>query len=158
MAQMEAAGLIKATRQALARGETVPQILAESWQAQALARAVGGRLASRGPRELRSHARELAATGGRRIPRQFAQYESGARAALLSGVDEPRMVLVDLGELLGECAAALVGIAARAEEAALYWQCVEAIDALDESGDRVAGMLRALEVPEEHGGLADHLP
>jgi hypothetical protein len=56
---------------------------------------------------------------------------------------------VDLGGLLGEVGIALVGIASAADEEATYWQCMEAIDAADESRDRVLEMLRRLPVRDE---------
>ncbi len=39
-----------------------------------------------------------------------------------------------------------MGVACATDEEGLYWQCIEAIDATDESGDRVRGMLRRLAV------------
>ncbi|MEU9065208.1 DUF6099 family protein, partial [Streptomyces sp. NPDC048430] len=53
---MEAERLIESGRSALAGSRGVPAVMAEAWQAQALARAVGGRLARCGPAELRAEA------------------------------------------------------------------------------------------------------
>ena len=39
---------------------------------------------------------------------------------------------------------ALVGLASSADDQGTYWQCMEAIDAADESRDRVLEMLRRL--------------
>ena len=49
-----------------------------------------------------------------------------------------------VGGLLGEVGIALVGVASSADDEATYWQCMEAIDAADESRDRVLEMLRKL--------------
>lgn len=68
-----------------------------------------------------------------------------ARAAQLSEVADPRAALTGLGALLGEVGIALVGVACETDEQGLYWQCMEAIDAADESTDRVRGMLRLLD-------------
>lgn len=71
-----------------------------------------------------------------------------ARAAELSELAEPRATLTGLGMLLGEVGMALVGVACETDEQGLYWQCMEAIDAADESLDRVHGMLRRLDEQE----------
>ena len=66
-------------------------------------------------------------------------------------------MLLALGDLLAEAGFALVGVASSTEEEALYWQCVEAIDAADEARDRVHGMLghlTGLEWGGEWGGAA----
>lgn len=51
--------------------------------------------------------------------------------------------------LLGEVGIALVSVACGTDEEGLYWQCIEAIDAADESNDRVLGMLRKLTAQDE---------
>jgi hypothetical protein len=43
----------------------------------------------------------------------------------------------------------LVALASTAGEEGAYWQCMEAIDAADESRDRVREMLRRLALTEE---------
>ena len=55
-----------------------------------------------------------------------------------------RPALAGLALLLGEAGIALVGVACDTGEDGLYWQCIEAMDAADESLDRVHGMLRRL--------------
>jgi hypothetical protein len=55
-----------------------------------------------------------------------------------------------LGTLLGETGIALVGVACAAADEATYWQCMEAIDAADESRDRVLEMLRKLADRDAH--------
>ncbi|MFF1463126.1 DUF6099 family protein [Streptomyces sp. NPDC058330] len=155
---MEAERLIEAGRRALAGSRGAPAVMAEAWQAQALARTIGGRLARCGPAEVRAEARELGEIGG---PGTMAidhpVVPAGeVRASLLTEVADARAALTALGCLLGEVGIALVGIACDTEDG-LYWQCIEAIDAVDESVDRVHGMLRRLaELPPDHGFEAAH--
>ncbi|MFI9626350.1 DUF6099 family protein [Streptomyces sp. NPDC052042] len=147
---MEAERLVGVSRRALAQSRGTPDIITEAWQAQALAQAIGSRLAVEGPKELRGEARGLSEIGGRSggpldHPAARAQV---ARAVQLSELVEPRATLTSLGALLGEVGMALVGVACETDEQALYWQCMEAIDAADESMDRVHGMLRCLDEQE----------
>ncbi|MFI0985717.1 DUF6099 family protein [Streptomyces exfoliatus] len=138
---MEAERLIALGRHALAESGTAQGIVAEAWQAQALAQAIGNHLALCGPQELRGEARGLSEIG------EYQAWGSdGPRAAQLSEVADPQGSLTALGELLGEVGIALVGVAVATDEEGLYWQCIEAIDAADESSDRVRGMLRRLAV------------
>ncbi|MFI6122089.1 DUF6099 family protein [Streptomyces sp. NPDC051064] len=143
---MEAERLIESGRSALAGSRGVPAVMAEAWQAQALARAVGGRLARCGPAELRAEARELSETCalGSAVLDHPMVPAGGVRASQLTEVDHVPRVLAALALLLGEAGIALVGVACGTEEEGLYWQCIEAIDAVDESVDRVHGMLRRL--------------
>ncbi|MEU5220429.1 DUF6099 family protein [Streptomyces sp. NPDC020807] len=138
---MEAERLIAAGRQALAGSGTAQDIVAEAWQAQALAQAMGSHLALCGPLEVRGEARGLSEIG--EYPAWGA---AGPRAAQLTEVGDPFAALTALGALLGEVGIALVGVACATDEEGLYWQCIEAIDAVDESNDRVGGMLRRLAV------------
>lgn len=55
-----------------------------------------------------------------------------------------RAALTGLGALLGEVGIALVAVACATDEEGMYWQCIDAIDAADEAGDRVGVMLRRL--------------
>ncbi|MFI9720049.1 DUF6099 family protein [Streptomyces sp. NPDC052396] len=152
---MDAVRLIEATRLALARAAGVAEIVAEAWQTQALAQAVGGHLAAHGAYEVRSAARGLSEAGSRASGalRQIAPGAGGLRAAQLSTVREPWEALTDLGVLLGEIGIALVGVACSCEEDGLYWQCIEAIDSADETSDRVSGLLRRIAL-RERGGAA----
>ncbi|GHG45715.1 DUF6099 family protein [Streptomyces griseocarneus] len=152
---MDAARLIEATRQALARARGVTDIVAEVCQAQALAEAVGSRLAVQGPYEARAAARGLSEAGGSASGalRQAALYAGGLRATQLTELRDPWVVLTGLGELLGEVGIALVGVACVCEDDAVYWMCIEAIDAADETSDRVGGLLRRLAL-RERGGAA----
>ncbi|MFG2897869.1 DUF6099 family protein [Streptomyces zaomyceticus] len=138
---MEAERLITLGRQALAESGSAQDIVAEAWQAQALAQAIGNRLALCGPQELRGEARGLGEIG------EYPAWGAGGpRAARLTEVADPSGALTELGELLGEVGIALVGVACATDDEGLYWQCIEAIDAADESSDRVRGMLRRLAV------------
>ncbi|MEU7036147.1 DUF6099 family protein [Streptomyces sp. NPDC046237] len=146
---MEAERLIATGRNALAESRTALDIVAEAWQAQALAQAIGSHLALCGPQELRSEARGLSEIcGGRGAADHPVLRTGGPRAAQLTEVTNARVALTALGALLGEVGIALVGVACATDEEGLYWQCIEAIDAADESNDRVRGMLRRLAIRE----------
>jgi hypothetical protein len=141
---MDATRLIAATRQALTQAANVAALMAEAWQAQALAQAVGGFLAVCGDGGLRDAARALFLAGGN--TRDAAQ-PPGARspvirAARLSGVRDPTAALRQLLALLAETGAALATLACTTEDEREYWQCVDALDATDEIRDRVRALLR----------------
>ncbi|WP_167357478.1 DUF6099 family protein [Streptomyces cellostaticus] len=148
---MEAVRLIVTSRRALAGGADTPEIMAEVWQAQALAQAIGSRLAVSGPPELRGEALGLTELAGRGCgvldPPELDPGD--LRAAQLTELDDARQTLLSLGGLLGEVGMALVGMASAAADETTYWQCMEAIDAADESRDRVLEMLRKLAAREE---------
>ncbi|MGV9255238.1 DUF6099 family protein [Streptomyces sp. NPDC003697] len=147
---MDAVRLILASRRALAGSDDAPGILAEVWQAQSLAQAIGSRLAVSGPPELRGEALGLTELAGRGCGVLDApDVEPGdLRAAQLTELTDARRALLCLGGLLGEVGIALVGIASAADDEGTYWQCMEAIDAADESRDRVREMLRKLAARE----------
>ncbi|WP_338673528.1 DUF6099 family protein [Streptomyces sp. SCSIO 30461] len=149
---MEAERLIAAGRLALAHCRDAAEVVAEAWQAEALAQAIGSQLALCGPKELRGEARALGEGGGRggSPPDVRLLHTAGPRAAQLTAVSDPPRALTLLSTLLGEVGIALVGVACATDEEGLYWQCIEAIDATDESGDRVQAMLRRLS-PQERG-------
>ena len=158
---MEAERLIEVGRRALADSTGAMEIMAEAWQVQALARAVGGRLVLSGPAELRGEARGLSEIGGRGCvtPVHPAVPAGGARASLLTEVTDVQRALTALTALLGEVGMALVGGACGTGEESLYWQCIEAIDAVDESLDHVHGMLRRLaERERERDGPSGTIP
>ncbi|MER7397527.1 DUF6099 family protein [Streptomyces sp. NPDC000151] len=143
---MDAVRIIAASRHGLAQARTVQDIVIEAWQAQALAEAVGSLLAISGPFEVRAKARRLGEAGGRSgaavlcpVPRSY-----GPRAAQLSEVRDSKLALTDLCGLLAEVCEALVSVVCAAEEDGLYWTCVEAMDAADESRDRAAAILKQL--------------
>ncbi|MER7172413.1 DUF6099 family protein [Streptomyces mesophilus] len=144
---MDAVRLIAATRGALARSEAPADVLAEAWQAQALARTMAAHLAVSGPPELRHEALDLSEVSGRGTlgTSLGAPLDSdGIRATRLTSVADPRASLIALGALLGEVGIALVGVACAVDGEADYWQCIEAIDTADDSHDRVLEMLRRL--------------
>ncbi|MFI0976485.1 DUF6099 family protein [Streptomyces sp. NPDC021093] len=166
---MDAVRLIRVGRHALAQSQAPLDILTEAWQAQALTQAIGGMLAMKGPPELRGEAQGLCEAGGRGCGTiDWSTLSAGGsavsgfpagqppelrpRAAQLGEVTDARGALVGLGGLLGEVGIALVGVACAADEEGFYWQTIEAIDAADESNDRVRGLLRRLTV-WEHGRL-----
>ncbi|GGZ82284.1 DUF6099 family protein [Streptomyces bluensis] len=148
---MDAMRLILASRRALVGSEEEREIMTEAWQAQALAQAVGSRLAVAGPPELRGEALGLTELAGRGCGVLGApQLSVGAlRASQLTELGDAHQALVTLGGLLGEVGIALVGIASAADDETTYWQCMEAIDAAEESRDRVREMLRRLAVREQ---------
>ncbi|MEV4334731.1 DUF6099 family protein [Streptomyces sp. NPDC049597] len=143
---MDALRLIEISRHALAQSRSVPQTVAEAWQAQALAQAIGSLLAASGPAELRGEARGLGEIGGRGcgVLDHPMVRSGGVRAAQLTEVADAIAVLTGLNILLGEVGIALVAVACATDDEGLYWQCIETIDAADESSDRVRGMLRRL--------------
>ncbi|WP_181796955.1 DUF6099 family protein [Streptomyces sp. WELS2] len=143
---MDAVRLILASRRALAAGADAGEMMAEVWQAQALAQAIGSRLAVSGPPELRGEALGLTELAGRGCgvldPPELDPGD--LRAAQLTELEDARETLLCLGGLLGEVGISLVGMASAAVDETTYWQCMEAIDAADESRDRVLEMLRKL--------------
>lgn len=126
---MEAVRLIEAMRDALkgARGEQ--ELLAEAWEAHALAEAVVSRLL---PDDMRPTGPPGAGTG-RSMPR---------RAGTLTEVREPAAALRELRDLLSELGVVLVSAACSVEDESLYWQCIEALDAAADSRDQVCVLLR----------------
>ncbi|WP_329333721.1 DUF6099 family protein [Streptomyces sp. NBC_00663] len=156
---MDAVRLIVTSRRALAGSGDTPQIMTEVWQAQALAQAIGSRLAVYGPPQLRGEAlglTELAGRGCGVLDRPHLD-TADLRAAQLTELGDARQALLYLGGLLGEVGIALVGLACAADDEGTYWQCMEAIDAADESRDRVRDMLRKLAesdpvIPEREAG------
>lgn len=121
---MDAVRLIAATRYAVAHAGDAEAVVAEAWQAQALVEAVGSRLTAGGEQRVRA---------------------GPARAAVLTGVRDPRAALRGLLEILAEVGAALVAVARVTEEVPVYWQSVEAADAADEAADRVRALLTRYE-------------
>ncbi|MBY8867444.1 DUF6099 family protein [Streptomyces sennicomposti] len=143
---MDAVRLILASRRGLAGSDGAAAILTEVWQAQALAQAIGSRLAVSGPPELRGEALGLTELAGRGcgVLDTPDLDPDDLLAAQLTELSDARRTLLSLGGLLGEVGIALVGVAGSAVDERTYWQCVEAIDAADESRDRVREMLRKL--------------
>lgn len=82
----------------------------------------------------------------------------GIRAAQLTELGDVHRALMDLGVLLGDVGIALVGVASESFEEGAYWQCMEAIDAADESRDRILEILRRLPEGCRALPLADREP
>ncbi|MEU9331804.1 DUF6099 family protein [Streptomyces sp. NPDC048290] len=143
---MDAVRLIVTSRRALAASDGISETLAEVWQAQCLAQAIGSRLAVFGPPELRGEALGLTELAGRGcgVLDEPKLGPGELRAAQLSELGDARQALMYLGGLLGEVGIALVGVASCADDEGTYWSCMEAIDAADESRDRIRDMLRKL--------------
>ncbi|WP_405552037.1 DUF6099 family protein [Streptomyces sp. NBC_01171] len=148
---MDALRLIEVSREALVAAADAAGTLREVWQAQALSQAIGSRLAVSGPPELRGEALGLMELAGRGCGvLDPPELDTGdLLAARLTELADARRTLLGLCGLLGEVGMALVGIASGASDEAVYWQCMEAIDAADESRDRVLEMLRKLAAREE---------
>ncbi|MCX4765565.1 DUF6099 family protein [Streptomyces sp. NBC_01275] len=157
---MDAVRLILTSRLALAGSGEGPRILTEVWQAQALAQAIGSRLAVSGPPELRGEALGLTELAGRGCGvLDPPDLDPGTLlAAQLTELHDARQALLALSGLLGEVGIALVGLASAAGDETTYWQCMEAIDAADESRDRVLEMLRKLTAREEREEREGALP
>jgi hypothetical protein len=143
---MDAVRLIVTSRRALAGSGGARETMTEVWQAQALAQAIGSRLAVWGPPELRGEALGLTELAGRGCGvLDTPDLDPGdLRAAQLTELGDARQSLMHLGTLLAEAGMALVALASAADDETTYWQCMEAIDAADESRDRVLEMLRRL--------------
>ncbi|QNP65914.1 DUF6099 family protein [Streptomyces genisteinicus] len=144
---MDALRLIEISGRALReseQGAEAAQVVAEAWQIQALAQAIGGRIALGGHPDLRGEATALSETGGAGAPDHPAVRGGGPRAVQLTEVARPEAVLTALLGLLGDVGIALVAVACATDDEGLYWQCIETIDAADESSDRVRAMLRRL--------------
>ncbi|WP_030568254.1 DUF6099 family protein [Streptomyces aureocirculatus] len=155
---MDAMRLIEASRCALARSREPASLVAEVWQSQALAQAIGSRLAVAGPPELRGEALGLSELSGRgcAVLSHPPPTPQEIRAAKLTTIGDAHDTLLGLGVLLGEVGIALVTVAMGADDEGVYWQCMEAIDAADEARDRVLEMLRRLaararDTPEPSG-------
>jgi len=148
---MDAVRLIGASRCALMRSGDASETMGEAWQASALAQAIGSRLAVSGPPELRGEALGLTELAGRGCGILGARVldVGSLRAAQLTELGDVRATLLELGGLLAEVGIVLVGVACAVADEATYWQCMEAIDAADESRDRVLEMLRRLAVRDQ---------
>ena len=144
---MDALRLIRSTRHALGEARSVPEVLVEAWQACMLTEAVGGYLALHGEEPLRAGAQLLAEAGGHTggcLDRPPGDPAGFGRAAGLTGVAEPVVVLKELRGLVHDVAEALVVVACGADSEELYWQCIDAVDGAADCKDAVGGLLRTL--------------
>ncbi|EFG64502.1 DUF6099 family protein [Streptomyces sp. SPB074] len=129
---MDATRLAVVTAAALGVAHTEAEVVGEAWQAQALARAVGGVLAVTGPEAQRGAARGLHRTGDSGAPPRVLP-----RASRLTSVADPPRALDALDALLEEAAHALIPLAATALEGGTYTDCMEAIETLGNCRDAV---------------------
>lgn len=106
----------------------------------------GEQAGERGPAGAEGEALGLSEAGGRGCSGSAIPVlgSGGIRAAQLTELPEAHQALIGLAALLGEVGIALVGIASEAEEEGAYWHCMDAIDAADESRDRVLEIIRRL--------------
>jgi hypothetical protein len=125
---MDASRLIAEAERAM-RGDPQPeQVIGEAWQAYELTEAVGRLLGEdHGRPVVRAGPATVVTPGGAGRP----------RAQRLTGVRDPEGTVRALRTLLGEIGLTLVGITCAAEDEAAYWQCIEALDAVDEAKDRL---------------------
>ncbi|MFC1418614.1 DUF6099 family protein [Streptacidiphilus cavernicola] len=154
---MDALRLIKSTRHGLTEARSVPQVLAEAWQACALVEAVAMVVAL----ELTESAvRDGTGCGAAEIARAVAEAaghaaacvgrppDDGAgpsRAERLTLLVEPAGTVRELRILVQETAEALIVLACGAAEQELYWRCIDSVDAAAECQDLATQLLRAVD-------------
>jgi hypothetical protein len=153
---MDAARLVAEAERAMSRDPQPEDVIAEAWQAYELTEAVGrllaemwGRAAEGAAGPMRPGERGAARDPGRTVSRAgpvpvvSATRVGPPRAARLSTIREPADTLRALRTLLGEIGLALVALVSSACDEETYWECVEALDAVDEAKDRVHVLARA---------------
>jgi hypothetical protein len=128
---MDAARLVAQAERAMSGAPQPDDVIAEAWQAFELTEAVSRLLSA-------DHERPVVRAG----PGPVVGSPGGdpPRAVRLTGVRDPDGTLRALRTLLGEIGLALVGITCTAEDEAGYWNCIEALDAVDEAKDRVRAL------------------
>jgi hypothetical protein len=129
---MDAARLVEQAERAMSGAPQPEAVIAEAWQAYELTEAVGRLLTADhhdGPVARAGPGPVVAAPGG-----------DPPRAERLTGVRDPEGTLRRLRTLLGEIGLALVALTCTAEDETAYWSCIEALDAVDESKDRVRAL------------------
>ncbi|MFB7667951.1 DUF6099 family protein [Kitasatospora sp. NPDC056138] len=159
---MDALRLIKTSRHALAEARSVPDALAEAWQAGLLTEAVGARIAERESGETAALGQLLCDAGAHTVgcldqssggtsadggaDQEWSRGDCGGagRAARLDELGELEPVLEELGRLLHEVAETLVVLACGADGESLYWRCIDGVDAGAECKDLVAELLRTV--------------
>ncbi|MEU6848734.1 DUF6099 family protein [Actinacidiphila alni] len=130
---MDAARLVAQAEQTMRGAPQPDDIIAEAWQAFELTEAVGRLLTA-------DHERPVVRAGPG--PVVGAAGGDPPRAVRLTGVRDPEGTLRALRTLLGEIGLALVAVTCTAEDEAAYWNCIEALDAVDEAKDRVRALTR----------------
>ncbi|WP_181442430.1 DUF6099 family protein [Streptomyces tateyamensis] len=147
---MDALRLIKTSRHAIAEARTVPDVLAEAWQAATLTEALAGWLGDHQDGEVAAVAQLLAAAGAHAAGRLEesaerpgrAEWCTPGRAARLSEVGEPVAVLRELQQLVSDAAEALMVIAHDCGTSGLFWVATDGLDATQECRDLVSELLR----------------
>jgi hypothetical protein len=154
---MDAQMLIRTSRHGLTEARSVPQVLAESWQACMLVEAVSLLLAMQlterallegggcGPAEI---ARAVAEAGGHAAACVGRPPDDGggpSRAERLSVLTERADTVRELRSLVQETAEALIVVACGAGEQELYWRCIDSVDAVAECQDLATQLLRAVD-------------
>ncbi|WUH90171.1 DUF6099 family protein [Streptomyces sp. NBC_00433] len=158
---MDAARLVAESERVM-RGAPQPEdVIEEAWQAGELVEALDRLLAAgqqrsaaetEGAGTARAAGTAWAAmTGGRAGPVLAAAGAGPPRAARMTAVRDPAGTLRALRVLLGEITDALVGLTCAVQDEGAYWQCIEALDAVDEAKDRVRALARGERMPGEPG-------
>jgi hypothetical protein len=149
---MDAARLVAEAERSMGRSPQPEDVIAEAWQAYELTDAVGrllseewGRAAECGGPAESGGGRDPVRTVVRAGPPSVVSVTGTGppRAARLTAVRDPAGTLRALRTLLGEIGLALVGFIGAAADEEAYWQCIEALDAVDEAKDRVRALTRA---------------
>ncbi|MGK4583284.1 DUF6099 family protein [Kitasatospora sp. HPMI-4] len=171
---MDALRLIKTARHALAEARSVPDALAEAWQAGLLTEAVGARIAAREPGGIGALGQLLCDAGAHAVgcldqpsgvagageggaEQEWSRIDWGGagRASRLDELGELEPVLEELGRLLHEVAETLVVLACGADGERLYWRCIDGVDAGAECKDLVAELLRTVRKQSGDHGAGD---
>ena len=138
---MDALRLIKSTRHGLSEARSVPQVLAEAWQACALIEAVALVLALEltettvldgggcGATEIARAVAEAAGHGAACVGRPPDDGAGPSRAERLSVLADLSATVRELRILIQETAEALIVVACGAAEQELYWRCIDSVDA-----------------------------
>ncbi|WP_152626293.1 DUF6099 family protein [Streptacidiphilus carbonis] len=157
---MDALRLIKSSRHGLTEARSVPEVLAECWQACVLVEAVTGVAAlelmerelldrgSCGSGGAAAIARAVAEAAGHAAACVGRPPDDGggpARAERLTVLTDAAVALRELCGLVQETAEALVVLACGAGEQELYWRCIDSVDAVAECQDLAAQLLRAVD-------------
>ncbi|TDU03745.1 hypothetical protein EDD99_2185 [Streptomyces sp. 846.5] len=157
---MDALKLIKSTRHGLTEARSVPQVLAECWQACVLVEAVaavaarelmerelldGGGCGSGGAAGIARAVTEAAGHAAVCVGRPPDDGGGPNRAERLTVLTDTAVTLRELCRLVQETAEALIVLACGAGEQELYWRCIDSVDAVAECQDLAAQLLRAVD-------------
>jgi hypothetical protein len=156
---MDALRLIKSTRHGLTEARSVPQVLAECWQACALAEAVAavaalelmerelpdGGCRSGGASAIARAVMEAAGHAAACVGRPPDDGGGPSRAERLTVLTDAAVTLRELCRLVQETAEALIVLACGAGEQELYWRCIDSVDSVAECQELAAQLLRAVD-------------